>query len=195
MSYIRDVKNRIRETYRARRTSFSPEQKAATDTRIVRNLTALASFRFAEVILAFYPLDDEIDITPLIRDALAAGKKVALPHCHEDSSMDFYFITSTDKLIEGKFGLKEPPTTAEKYDRSSTAQALMLIPALVYDRLGYRLGYGRGYYDRYVNSFSGVKAGLCYQNCLHPSPLPHGRFDFAVDYIVTEKGVKMIEKV
>ena len=194
MSYIREVKNRIRETYRSHRRSLTPEQKEALDRRIVRQIMTLASYRFADVILAYHPLDDEIDVRPLIEAALASGKKVALPLCYAEGRMDFFFIHSLDELNDGSFGLKEPSPDAEKYDRASCEQALMIIPALVYDEQGYRLGYGRGYYDRYVNGFSGVKAGLCYRAAIHPTPLPHGRFDFAVDYIVTEKGVKLIEK-
>lgn len=194
MSYIRDVKNKIRDTYRSRREELSPEQKAAWDKKIIQNITSLASYRFADVILAYHPLEGEIDIRPLLETALAAGKKVALPLCYNEGRMDFFYITSLDELNDGKFGLKEPSPHNEKYQREDPAQALMLIPALVYDTHGYRLGYGRGYYDRYVNGFSGMKAGLCYRASLHPTPLPHGRFDFAVDYIVTEKGVKLIEK-
>ena len=194
MSYIRDAKNRIRDTYRSRRDELSPEQKAAWDKKIIQNITSLASYRFADVLLAYHPLDGEIDIRPLLEAALAAGKKVALPLCYNEGRMDFFYITSLDNLNNGKFGLKEPSPDGEKYIPDNKLQALMLIPALVYDTNGYRLGYGRGYYDRYVNGFVGMKAGLCYRNFLHPTPLPHGRFDFAVDYIVTEKGVKLIEK-
>ena len=194
MSYIRDVKNKIRETYRSRRDELTPEQKQAWDQKIIQNITSLASYRFADVILAYHPLDGEIDIRPLLEAALAAGKKVALPLCYNEGRMDFFYITSLDNLNDGKFGLKEPSPDNEKYDRDDSAQALMLIPALVYDNLGFRLGYGRGYYDRYINGFCGMKAGLCYRAFLHPTPLPRGRFDLAVDYIVTEKGVKLIEK-
>ena len=70
----------------------------------------------------------------------------------------------------------------------------MIIPALAYDKFGYRLGYGRGFYDRYVNRFQGIKAGLCYRTFLKNAPLPRGRFDMAVDYVVTEKGVKLVEQ-
>lgn len=194
MSYIRDVKNKIRETYRSRREELTPEQKSAWDKKIIQSITSLASYRFANVILAYHPLDGEIDIRPLLEAALAAGKKVALPLCYAEGRMDFFYITSLDELNDGRFGLKEPSPDNEKYERDDPVPALMLIPALVYDNLGFRLGYGRGFYDRYVNNFKGTKAGLCYRSFLYPTPLPRGRFDFAVDYIVTEKGVKLIEK-
>lgn len=195
MSYIREAKNKIRDTYRDKRNALTPEQKEKLDSAIIGQIKNLASFRFSQVILAYAALPDEIDVTPLILDALAMGKRVALPRCGENSSMEYYFITSLDDLEEGSFGIREPKTTLEKYDRSSDAPALMIIPALVYDKYGYRLGYGRGFYDRYVNGFKGGKAGLSYRFCIHSSPLPRGRFDFAVDFIVSEKGVTLCEKV
>lgn len=195
MSYIRDMKNKIRDSYRAKRLELTAEQKSALDSRICKQLRSLASFRFAEVILAYHPLDDEIDIRPLLRDAFQSGKKIAFPRCGEGGVMDFYYVSSLDELEPGKFGIMEPTHSCEKYERSCQTPALMLIPALVYDNLGFRLGYGRGYYDRYVSSYRGIKAGLCYHSFLRATPLPCGRFDFAVDYIVTEKGVRLIEKV
>ncbi len=195
MSYIREVKNKLRDSYRAKRREMSEQQKASLDCRIVKQLTCLASFRFAEIILAYYPLEDEINIKPLFGQILDSGKRLAFPKCGDNGSMDFYFVSSLDELVEGRFGIMEPAAAAERYDRTCQLPVLMLIPALVYDRLGFRLGYGRGYYDRYTATYRGVKAGLCYSSFLRNTPLPHGRFDFAVDYIVTEKGVRLIEKV
>ena len=194
MSNIRDLKNRLRAELRAAREALTPEQKTALDQAILKQFRSLASFRFAEILLAYYPLDDEINILPQIEEALRMGKRVALPRCHEGNRMDFYFITSLDDVESGAYGINEPKTSCELYDLTETKPAVMLIPALSYDKFGYRLGYGRGYYDRYVNRFNGVKAGLCYRAFLKDAPLPRGKFDMAVDYIVTEKGVKLVEK-
>ncbi len=195
MSYIRDIKNKIRESYRQKRRELAPSLKQTFDERIVRHFTSLASYRFSDILLAYYPLADEVDIRPLMEDALAAGKRVALPRCRpEGAEMEFYFISSLDELTKGRYGIPEPGPECERFDRASGAPSMIVIPALVYDRFGYRLGYGRGYYDRYVGEYRGVKAGLCYNAFVRSAPLPRGRFDIAVDYIVTEKGVRLIEK-
>lgn len=193
MGNIRDLKNKLRADIRASRAELSKEQKQALDSAICKQFSALASFRFSEILLAYYPLEEEVDILPLIKEALALGKKVALPRCREDNLMDFYYITSLDDVEPGAYGIHEPKATCEIYDPSESKPAIMLIPALAYDRFGYRLGYGRGYYDRFINRFSGVKAGLCYRSYLKNAPLPRGRFDMAVDYVVTEKGVKLVD--
>ena len=194
MSNIRDVKNRLRAEIREKREALTTDEKAKLDQAICQQFRALASFRFAEILLAYYPLDEEVNVLPLIKEALALGKKVALPRCHDGNLMDFYYITSLDDVESGAFGILEPKDSCIPYTVNEMRPAIMLIPALAYDKFGYRLGYGRGYYDRYVNHFVGVKAGLCYRAFFKDTPLPRGRYDMAVDYVVTEKGVKLIEK-
>lgn len=193
MSNIRDVKNRLRADVKAARELLSDEEKNTLDRAICKQFSSLASFRFSEVLLAYYPLKDEVNILPLIEEALTLGKKVALPRCRENSQMDFYLISSLDDVESGAFGIFEPKTSCPIYEPTENRPAIMLIPALAYDQFGFRLGYGRGFYDRYVNRFSGVKAGICYRAFLRNTPLPRGRFDMAVDYVVTEKGVKLVE--
>ena len=194
MSNIRDIKNRLRADIQSARATMSEEEKASLDLMICNQFRKLASFRFAKIILAYYPLADEVDITSLLKEALAAGKRVALPRCHDANLMDFYYIESFDDLESGAYGIMEPKESCEIYSLATEQPSIMLIPALAYDKFGYRLGYGRGYYDRYVNRFGGAKAGLCYRAFFKDAPVPRGRYDMAVDYVVTEKGVKLIEK-
>ena len=48
------------------------------------------------------------------------------------------------------------------------------------------MGYGKGYYDRYLSDKPVQKIGVVYDDFILSS-LPHGRFDLAVDLIITEK--------
>ena len=89
MSNLRDIKNKLRAEIRTAREALTEEQKNALDTAICKQFSSLASFRFAEILLAYYPLDEEVNIIPLITEALALGKKVALPRCREGNLMDF----------------------------------------------------------------------------------------------------------
>ena len=45
-----------------------------------------------------------------------------------------------------------------------------------------------GYYDRYLSSFKGTKVGVAYTDFIANS-VPHGRFDLAVDVLITERGI------
>ena len=161
------------------------------DQKIVSAFTSLVSYRYAEVLLLYYPRSDEIDIRPVITAALAAGKKVALPRCKNSRQMDFCFIQSESDLAPGMFGLMEPKEDCPLFDLTEENKGvLMALPGLAFDHEGYRLGYGRGYYDRYLDGQKITTAGLVYSDFV-VRRLPHGRYDLPVHFIVTEKGVTL----
>jgi 5-formyltetrahydrofolate cyclo-ligase len=190
---IRDYKNHLRAQYKARRRALDPGKKAQMDEKIVTAFTALVSYRYAEILLLYYPRTDEVDIRPLITAALSAGKKVALPRCKNAGQMDFHFIESENDLAPGTFGLTEPKESCPIFDTDHQGKSvLMVVPGLSFDREGYRLGYGKGYYDRYLENRRITCAGLVYADFV-TDRLPRGRFDLPVHFIVTEKGVTLID--
>ena len=66
-------------------------------------------------LLAYMPLPDEVDITPVIEDALKCGKKVFLPRIiPETSHMEFYRYDDTVSVHEGSFGIREPEVNEEE---------------------------------------------------------------------------------
>lgn len=197
MNELRRHKNQIRADFRARRTSLTLEKKQALDTKLCNRFLSLASYRFAEAVLVYAPLPGEIDIYPIIRDALKKGKTVAFPRCTDnESAMTYHIVEDLSLLKKGSYGIMEPPENAPVYDKalSFKSPTLCFVPALCYDRNGYRLGYGKGYYDRYLSRFGGVKMGLCYSDFVVDS-LPRGRYDASVDFLITEKGVLIFNEL
>ncbi len=65
----------------------------------------------------------------------------------------------------------------------------ILVPGLGFDRKGMRIGRGMGYYDRVLESFKGLKVGVCYESHFAES-LPAEEFDIQMDVIVSEKGAQ-----
>ena len=146
------------------------------------------------MILMYSPKSDEVNILPIAERALADGKKIAFPRCIPEShDMEYHYITSLEDLKPGTYGLLEPTADLPVYDRASTVPTACIVPALVYDKHGYRLGYGKGYYDRYLGKYIGSKVGMIYSDYIIDS-LPRGRFDLSVDFIVTEKGLRVTDK-
>lgn len=193
MYEIRKKKNDIREKYKALRAAIAPDKKLAMDAKICNTFTSLATYRYAAVLLMYAPKSDEVNIFSIAERALADGKQIAFPRCRpETHDMDYHFVTSLDQLEKGAYGLLEPPSELPVYDRESTLPSACIVPALVYDKGGYRLGYGKGYYDRYLGLYLGSKVGMIYSDYIIDR-LPRGRFDLNVDFIVTEKGIRVVE--
>ncbi len=191
MNQLRERKNKIREKFKALRRDMDPELKAAYDRKICQRFMSLASYRFADSLLLYAPLKYEIDIMPIAEDALKRGKTIAFPLCDpEKHTMIYHIVSDLSQLKAGSYGIREPDPSLPVYDPIARKEenSVCFVPALVFDRNGFRIGYGKGFYDRYLSSFSGAKMGVEYSTCV-VNTLPRGRFDAAVDFLVTEKGV------
>lgn len=192
MYEIKLAKERVRAVYMDRRRALPAEVRAARDDSICRRFLALVTYRYAEALLMYAPKGCEIDVSVIAERALSEGKLVAFPRCNPDRcTMDFHIVDDLGQLRKGAYGLYEPPADLPVYNPRALRSAACIVPALVYDRGGFRLGYGKGYYDRYLASFTGVKVGLAYGEFIL-NRVPRGRFDIAVDVLVTEKGVKAL---
>ncbi len=186
---IRREKNEIRKEMKMLRRNFSPEEKEKRDRAIFDKFLSLSAYEKAKWIFPFVSTAIEVDTLSLIRKALFDGKRVAVPRCTPGKvEMFFYEIGSLDELEPGAFGVLEPKGEESRKVKGDV-DTLLVLPGLAFDMDGYRLGYGKGYYDRFLSSFPGVKAGVCYTACLKQT-LPHGRYDKKADYLVTEKFIK-----
>jgi len=191
MYEIRKHKIELRRQYLARRAALSPAIRAGWDEKICRNILSSAAYRFADVILMYYPVKEEVNVLPVMQAALAAGKRVAFPRCQaEDHSMVFHFVTSDADFEEGTYGLREPRAALPAFEPEAAdgVNVLCIVPAVVYDRHGYRIGYGGGYYDRFFGKFRPASIGVAYGEFIVKT-VPHGRFDISVDVVVSERGI------
>lgn len=192
---IRARKNEIRARYKAYREGLSDTERAARDTRICGLFLSSITYRYAKVILMYAPLDGEIDVMPIARQALAEGKTVAFPRCSKaECTMEYHIVQSPAVLKSGAYGILEPSEDAPVWhpgDTGADEHPVCLVPGLVFDRAGYRVGYGKGYYDRYLSAFPGVRVGMIYADCVLPE-IPRGRYDLSVDVLVTDKGVRAV---
>lgn len=163
-------------------------------TRVDRSvcvmLRMLDVYRKASLVLAYVPFHEEIDTTPIIRNAFKDGKRVALPVLGADTKLRFYEITSLAQVKRSGRGLMEPPTPdAQPLGLEDFLGSVCLVPGLVFDGEGYRVGYGAGYYDEFLQFYPGHKVGLVRSVQVSSNPLPHDDHDIAVDVLVTEGSV------
>lgn len=185
---IKAMKNDLRQEYLSKRTTLPAEEKRQRDEKINRLILSSASFRYANTVLAYFPRESEIDVRPALLEALALGKRVALPRVEGEHRMTYRLIESFDGLMPGAFGILEPSADAPVYEERAGDTSLCLVPGVIFDIHGFRIGYGGGYYDRFLHDYHGASAGIVYRDFILPS-LPHGRFDLALPVMITDGGI------
>ena len=189
---LREYKGKLRAKIKAWRAALPPEDKEQLDAEIRRRLLATYQYRNCKTLMIYASTAIEVDTFGILRDALASGRRVALPRCVKGTrEMVFHDITDLSQLQKGSFGVWEPTEDLPVTERPESP--LMVVPALSLDSFGYRLGYGGGYYDRYLSRFEGESIGICYsENTCYR--LYHGRYDIPLGAVLTEKYVRRISK-
>ena len=192
MKTVSQQKKELRRELVGLLQSIPAETRQAADEEIRRRVSAMPSFQQAARLFIFVGNGWEVNTWPLIEEALASGKQVAVPRClplikGEAGIMEACLIQSRKDLKQRPpMGLWEPPAGTPQLLFSDIE--FVLIPCVACDKDGYRLGQGGGYYDRFLAGSAFTKAALCRQALLQDA-LPREAHDVKLDYIVTEAGL------
>lgn len=181
-----EEKAALRRQLREKLALIPEDDLKQADRQIASNILSLEEFRKAGLIFCFVGVGREIDTKPVIHDALASGKRVAVPKCIGKGLMEAFEITSLTDLEEGFFGLLEPRPHCPMVPREQID--FILVPCLSCDRQGYRLGQGGGYYDRYLAKGPFQGAVLC-RGQLLCTEIPHAAHDIPVPLVITDQAV------
>ncbi len=131
----------------AARRALTAEQRAEKSEAIVRRIRAMPAWRSAHTVLFYVPTRGEVDVMPLLRQALQEGRRCLLPRCAPNCALELLPVEDLQRdLAPGVFGLMEPCTDGP--DCAGQPIDMILVPGVAYDRQGWRIGYGKGYYDR-----------------------------------------------
>jgi len=121
----------------------------------------------------------------MIRQALAAGKRVVLPKVKGKELALFEIKQFDTDVSAGAWGIPEP---REKDPAALESVDLIIVPGLAFDEHGNRLGYGAGFYDKLLAIFTKTTAALAYETQVVPE-VPAAKHDVPIQKIVTEKRV------
>ena len=180
-------KKALRKECAAVRAAIPPAEKREADGAICRAIRASSLYAGANTLLLYAAIGSEIDLFPLFDAAMRDGKRVAFPRCDktEKGKMNFYLVRDPADLLPGMYGVREPKEDCPLLTDGGTA--LCLLPGYAFTPDGFRLGYGGGYYDRFLASFAGISAGVCYDRLILPS-LPCEPTDRRAAHLFTERG-------
>ena len=180
----REAKQKLRYQVRAALRQIPAQQRATASTQARALLKAQTQWRAAQSILFFASLPEELDVWPLMAEALAAGKRVALPRFVPAARgyEAFQVLDPETDLELGQFGIREPRGRCARF--SLGRLDLILVPGIAFDLQGGRLGRGKGYYDQLLGGLRGNKCGVAFdQQVLDEIPMaPH---DMRLDCILT----------
>jgi 5-formyltetrahydrofolate cyclo-ligase len=158
--------------------------KGVRSEQACRLLSGQALWKNARSVLFYAPMEEEVNVWPLLDAAITGGKRVALPRYRpETDSYGACEVRNTSLDIwSGAFGIREPAPHCPLF---GTMQLdLILVPGLAFDQRGGRLGHGKGYYDRLLAIARGVTCGVAFdEQIVEVVPVtPH---DVTVDCILT----------
>jgi 5-formyltetrahydrofolate cyclo-ligase len=179
-----DDKALLRDQVRARVRSLSPAARSSGSLELCARLRAQRVWQQAKAILLFAPLTEEPDIWPLLAEALAANKAVALPSFVPTANayVARRIVDPARDLIVGQFGIRE---VAELSPEMALNQLdLVLVPGIAFDPHGRRLGRGKGFYDRLLADVHGTKCGVAFDEQLVDA-VPVGPLDIPLNCILT----------
>ncbi len=151
----------LRREIRARLEALTPAQRTAGSRAAGDRLRAESAWQQARSILFYAPLPAELDLWPLLRQALTEGKLVTLPRFSPEgrSYVACQIRDLSRDIATGQYGIREPsatcPTVTLELD-------LILVPGLAFDVQCHRLGRGKGFYDQLLAAARGTTCGVAY---------------------------------
>ena len=179
-------KRELRKAILAARDRLSEEEIARLSRRIQEALFREEAFQRAGMVLFFHTIRSEVDTRPMIAAALEAGKRVALPRVAPGNRLEVREIRRGQRLAPGPMGILEPGKDCPLVPDGEIE--VVIVPAVAWDKEGYRTGYGGGYYDRLLARLKRArKIGIGFEVQV-VERAPREGHDLPVDLLITEAG-------
>lgn len=181
-----EEKKHLRREAKDRLAGLDDGQRRAASEAIIRRVLESPAYRGADSVFLYLSTAAEPDTAPLLRHALAGGKRVYVPLCTGPHEMKAVRVDERTRFVAGAYGIPEPEDASECAAPEDID--LTLVPCLAAGKDGSRLGHGGGYYDAYLARGGGHRMCLCFGVCLFPA-LPADERDAAMDAVCTEDGI------
>jgi 5-formyltetrahydrofolate cyclo-ligase len=173
-------KKALRAQIRALKRAMTEEQIVTKSARLGELFAQSELYKNAKTIYGYLPYNQEVRTVAMLEQAIADGKKVAVPKCYGDT-MKFIYMDDLSKVESGYAGIPEPVADDPVADDKT---ALVLMPGMAFTKNGDRMGYGGGFYDKFLAAEPDHPTlALCYDFQMVES-LPTEEYDIPVDCVL-----------
>jgi 5-formyltetrahydrofolate cyclo-ligase len=178
------LKAALRGEVQAKLEALSDGARVNGGNQLRDRLRASELWQTAKSVLFFAPLEDEPDLWPLIAEALAANKLVALPRfiSRTRGYVACQIQNLSGELAIGNFRVREPLPACPEVPLDGFD--LVLVPGVAFDARGGRLGRGKGYYDQLLANVRGAACGVAFDEQL-VAEIPVESHDRRVNCVLT----------
>lgn len=181
-----EEKQNLRLRLRALERQLSTRYLAESGRAITAHLLAMQEYQAAGTVFCFAGAGREIDTRPILKNALAAGKRLCVPLCTGPGRMELRQITALEQLSPGAYSIPEPPESCPAVLSDEVDFAILSCVACNY--YGQRLGHGGGYYDRFLAHYRGGAVLLCRERLIR-AEIPVEPHDCPIPWVLTERGL------
>ncbi|MAB33696.1 5-formyltetrahydrofolate cyclo-ligase [Thalassospira sp. MBR-102] len=188
---ISEWRKSVRKKLLAWRGSIDPAIHRQWSVSVCNGMTAILAERPKATVGFYWPIQNEIDLRPVIVDHIARGGKAALPVVPAKAQpMIFHDWTPQTEIAPGFASIPEPVGTKE-----AVPIHVMIAPLVGFDGRGYRLGYGGGFFDRTLAAMAvrPLVIGVGFEATRIADIFPH-EYDIPVDIILTEAGIRPVSE-
>lgn len=187
-----ESKQSQRQKLKRIRGQIPSELRREKSKLIADRLFSLSEYAAADTVMTYMSYGSEVETDVILARLSADNKRIAVPRCEDGCTMNAYYIDSASQLESGSYGIPEP--SQKLIERGVIVPAakdtidLIIVPALGFDKYGYRIGYGKGYYDRFLSKCSGTTVGLCFSECILKY-VSYDMYDKKIDIVLTDNAL------
>lgn len=186
-------KSDIREQARRHRAAIIPQ--SGHYDRVVASFFETIAPAEGNIIAGYYPKGNEFDGLDILVEATKRGYRTCLPVIEGDQPLRFALWSVGDTLSESAFGIVQPEISEST---EFVDPDYILMPALAFDKRGYRIGYGKGHYDRTLAALKERKTitaiVIGYAEQLSLFQLPNEDHDIPADWVLTPEMAMLGER-
>ncbi len=179
-----DEKHHLRARAREARRALSLEERHDASLAIAGLALELLDRTPVTAALGYAATAEEADPAPLLEALRLRGARIALPRVTGPMRLALHWVTPSDGLVAGAFGILEPADELPQADPREIDVAL--VPGLAFDAKCNRIGYGGCFYDGLLPRLrrDALKIGLAFDVQL-VEEVPAEEHDVPLDWVVT----------